>query len=687
MASRLMQRLRLSAPPITAGLIALAGGVVLIALDGGYPLTVWYSTALFFLALVVVTTAVAPPHAADRPSQPLIAALIVYAAFCGWGYLSMLWADAPGEAWHAANRALLYGLVLSAAVLRPWTQREALAGLAVVAFGVAGVAIVVLLNAQSGTSATDFFVEGRLSDPTGYPNATAAAWLIALWPALFLATTPLLGWVVRGFALAAATVLCQAALLSQSRGALVAFVATAVVFVGFSPRRWPTLLALTTVIGLTALAFDPLTAVREVRESAGLDSAVDDAVRAVVASSLAALVLGAAGAALGARVGPRLQSRGNIKRAGDYALAGFAVVGLVAILVSIGSPTRWLDDRWEDFKSSGYEQVEAGSTRFGGSLGSGRYDFYRVALEEFRRRPFTGVGGDNFAADYLLDRRTPEAPRHPHSLAFRLLGQLGLVGTGLFVAFLGLMAAAAVTAAGRARSPAESAIVMGALGGSVFFLFHALADWLWAFPGLGVLAFGLAGLAVRTRGSAAEFAPGELRLVRSGSRSLAWRSATSVQVILVVVVLAVAVSLALPGIAARYTSEAYESYRKDPGAALEHLSRAAELNPLSAEPLIARGVIARRVGRDELTLDALREAVGREPRNWFAFLELAMAEERLRLRDEARRSVDTAVRLNPRQAVVREVRKRIDRGVSVDANQVERELFGQLQARLDPTSE
>lgn len=678
--------MRLSAPPITPGLIALTAGVVLIAFDGGYPLTVWYPTALFFLALVVVTTAVAPPDEADRPSRQLIAVLIVYAAFCGWGYLSMLWADAPGDAWHAANRALLYGLVLLAALLRPWTRREALAGLAVVAFGVAAVAIVVLLSAQSG-SATDFFVEGRLSDPTGYPNATAAAWLIALWPALFLATTPLLGWVARGFALAAATVLCQAALLSQSRGALIAFVATAVVFVGFSPRRWPALLALTTVIGLTALAFDPLTAVRDVRESAGLDSAVDDAVRAIGASSLAALLLGAAGAAVGARLGPRLQSRGNIKRAGDYALAGFAVVALVAILVSIGSPARWLDDRWEDFKTSGYEQVEAGSTRFGGSLGSGRYDFYRVALDEFRRRPFTGVGGDNFAADYLLDRRTPEAPRHPHSLAFRLLGQLGLVGTGLFVAFLGLMGAAAVTAARRARSPAESAIVMGALGGSVFFLFHALADWLWAFPGLGVLAFGLAGLAVRTRGSAAESAPGELRLVRPGSRDSAWRSAASVQVVLVLLVLAVAVSLALPGIAARYTSSAYDGYRKDPDAALDHLKRAAELNPLSAEPLIARGVIARRVGRDELTLDALREAVGREPHNWFAFLELAMAEQRLKLEDEARRSAGTAVRLNPRQPVVREVRNRIDRGLRVDANEVERELFGQLQARLDPTSE
>ena len=98
-------------------------------------------------------------------------------------------------------------------------------------------------------------------------------------------------------------------------------------------------------------------------------------------------------------------------------------------------------------------------------------------------------------------------------------------------------------------------------------------------------------------------------------------------------------------------------------------------------------MIARRVGRDELTLDAVREAVGREPHNWFAFLELAMAEQRLKLEDEARRSAGTAVRLNPRQPVVREVRNRIDRGVRVDANEVERELFGQLQARLDPTSE
>ena len=86
--------------------------------------------------------------------------------------------------------------------------------------------------------------------------------------------------------------------------------------------------------------------------------------------------------------------------------------------------------------------------------------------------------------------------------------------------------------------------------------------------------------------------------------------------------LAAAVSLAIPGIAARYTASAYEHFREDPRTALDRLERAADLNRLSDEPLIAQGVIQQRLGRPGRAVAPLRRAIERRPGNWFSHLEL-----------------------------------------------------------------
>ena len=224
------------------------------------------------------------------------------------------------------------------------------------------------------------------------------------------------------------------------------------------------------------------------------------------------------------------------------------------------------------------------------------------------------MGGDNFADPYLLHRRTLEAPRHPHSLAFRILSQYGLVGTVLFLVFLGGMVAA-VLRARRRSGPETAALVSAAFAAFAAFFFHALVDWLWAFPALAVLAFAMLGVAARTEEQpvdALEPAPARCR----------WRHEWHSRV----VTLAAAVSLALPGVAARYTASAYEHFREHPKTALDQLERAADLDPLSDEPLVAEGVIEQRLGRPASAIDATRRAIERRPGNWFSHLELGLAQ-------------------------------------------------------------
>ena len=124
-----------------------------------------------------------------------------------------------------------------------------------------------------------------------------------------------------------------------------------------------------------------------------------------------------------------------------------AVVGIVVAIGVIGNPVDWGDQRWQDFKGD-YDKGGFGSSRFSGDLGSGRYDFWRVALDdEFSESPVVGEGADNFAVTYLEHRETSEEPFYPHSLPIRILAGTGIVGALLFAGF----AIAAIVAAFRSR--------------------------------------------------------------------------------------------------------------------------------------------------------------------------------------------------------------------------------------------
>ena len=653
------------------GLIVIVGGLVLTLDDGGYPPTVWYPAALFGLVLLaVVVIAVPPPRLEPRS---LLLALCAFGLFALLAYASIAWADDQGAAWLAANRILLYGLVLVVVTLHPWSPTGAAIAVAVTGFGLALIAAGILLGGVISDDPSDLFLGGRLSEPAGYLNATANLWLIGLWPALYFATR--LSWPAwaRGIALAVATLLLEMELLSQSRGAVIAFAGSALVYVLVTPRRWSTLLGLAAVIGLTALSFDTLVAVRDAARAADLGPALDDAARAIALSAAAALVLGFAAALVGARIRPEVERRKGLRTAGNVGLVVLALAGVAAILIAIGNPTDWVDARWQDFKTSGYSKVESGHTRFTGGLGSNRYDFYRVALNQFEDHPIVGVGGDNFADPYLLHRRTLEAPRHPHSLAFRILSQYGLVGTVLFLVFLGGMVAA-VLRARRRSGPETAALVSAAFAAFAAFFFHALVDWLWAFPALAVLAFAMLGVAART-----EEQPIDALEPRARPLPLAARVAFGV------VTLAAAVSLALPGVAARYTASAYEHFREHPKTALDQLERAADLDPLSDEPLVAEGVIEQRLGRPASAIAPLERAIERRPGNWFSHLELGLAQAEAGQSRAALRNLSEATRLNPRQPLARATYRRVRAGRKIDAVAVERALYRGLQRRLRAT--
>ncbi len=667
---------------LAPGLLVLVTGLLLSVLDSGFDPTVWYPAALFLLVLLALTIFVAPPRRAER-GRLVTVSVVLYGLFCVWSYLGIAWADAPGSAWEGANRALLYGLAIAIVVLRPWPRRAA-----VIAFALAGgvltaIATVVLIAGMGDPDPSNLLQEGRLAEPAGYVNATAGLWLIGVWPLLALAIDRALPLAARALAVGAATLLMQAAFLSQSRGAAIALVAAAVAYVALNTRRWPALLALAAPLVATYLTFDTIAKVREAPTVAALTPAFDSAVEAILIAAVVATAVAAVGLLVGRRGEPLAASRPTLRRNGDLALLALAVLAAVGVLVAMGNPVDWADDRWQDFKTTGYSEVNSAENRFTGSLGSGRYDFYRVAWSQFEDSPLIGVGQDNFANPYLERREGNEAPRHPHSLVLRMLSQAGLIGSALFFAALALLLAAAWGARGRLRRAGDQAVLaVGGIATFVAWFVQAAGDWLWVFPALGIVALALLGVAARVGEGETEPAPESELAVDGGpgarARLIANRSALAAGVLLA------GLSLVCAGIAARYTSAAYDSSASDIETAIERLDRAAELNPLSAEPLLAKGVLAQRIGRYDAAKEALDEATEREPDNWFIHFERALAESAQGDNRAAFADALEAKRLNPRQPLVDEVLAELRAGRRVDAAVVEEKLTRALENRLSP---
>jgi O-antigen ligase len=684
---RLIAPLR-EAPATVPALGALALMVVWASDQAGYPLTHWAPGGLIVLALLAIALLAVPSRWARIPPAVRIAVGCL-AAYTALSFLSILWAGVPGDAWEGANRTLLYLLVF--ALFACWAQTGVTAALALCAWTLAlvGVALFALLHvahaAGSAARLETLLPGGRLVYPAGYVNANAAQWLMAFWPALLLARERRLPWWVRGALAGGAVLLAEVALLSQSRGSVYATAVMAVLVFALLPGRVRTFaLALPIVAGIGAAA----PAVLRVGERVGalegashgasaLHSATAAVHGAAVATLLSALAVGAVAAA-----GAVLESRRTLSPPAaarvHRGVATVAVALLVALLAggwaAAGDPLARARHAWDTFKSpKGYAADSTTGSRLTSGLGSSRYDFYRVALDEFVAHPLVGIGADNFAESYLAHGRSSETPRYPHSVELRTLAQTGLVGALLAVAGLG----AALLASWRAlaqRHPDAAlarAVAAAAAAGFAYWVVHGSFDWFWEFAGLGAPAFALLGLACA-------LAPREegARAARADphGRRRRWSIALGA-----IAALAAIVSLTAPWLSGLQIQSAARIWVQAPTRAYARLDDAARLNPLSDEPYVVAGSIALRLGELARADHDFALALGRVPGDAYATLERGAIASTQGRRREALALLERAARLNPRDPLTREALALARRGRKVDIGELNRSIL--LNAR------
>jgi hypothetical protein len=567
-------------------------------------------------------------------------AAVALVAYGAWSALSIAWAVDKGDAWDGANRTLLYGAVFLAISLVPWTGRAALVALTAVVAVTTAVGVDAVDHAASAADPLDSFVKGRLAAPMGYTNATACLLLSVFWIAVGLAARRRAAFALRAATLACAGVLLSVALLCQSRGGALTFPIVAAVFFAIARDRLRCLVALLLVGGVVALNSAPLLDV-----FSGIEANRDPHVllhRAQHALVLVFLELLAAGALWAV-----VDARGRVPaRVTDWTgrivlnVAVVAVVGVAIAAVAVPQPRHKVVHAWHQFTSN--QLPVDGTAHFSAGLGSNRYDFWRVALREFQRHPVNGVGVDNFAIDYVKERKSDEEPLYPHSLELRAISQTGVIGALLLGAFLVLATLAGLSGRRLGESDASAAAPL-ALMPFADWLLHGSADWFWEFPPLGVL--GIAGVAL-----AAALGTRHERIARNRHRRVAL-SLVTVSAATAVFLAAVA-SFAFPLVAQRLVHAAAQGWHANPGKARSRLDTARRLNPLSEQPDLIAAEIALRL-KDWPWMDAaLRDAIRRDPKDWYTYFELGLVEDVQGHRAAALFALHRAHDLNPRDPIV-----------------------------------
>jgi O-antigen ligase/polysaccharide polymerase Wzy-like membrane protein/tetratricopeptide repeat protein len=655
-------------PALPLAVVAVGTFIWFAAANGGYDGTTWYPGALIVLALVVIGATTVP---AARTPRIVTIAVVALAAYAAWSYLSIGWAAQKGDAWDGANRSLLYAL--SFALFAAWRPRArpAVALLVVYSLGVAAVGLVELLRAASAADPRSMFSEGRFASPAGYMNANVALWFSALWPCVTLGARRELAPFLRGLLVGAAVLLCGLAVLGQSRGWLFTAPVAALLFIAIVPQRVRTTLTLALVLGATGVVTDTLLDVYRAAGERGFADTVSSAAQALIAAAVVAGVAAGLVALADRRTEPTPAQRRRAGRVLAVVAVLAAVGGLAVFVAAKGSPFTVASRAWHEFKTE--PSPYGGESRFTGSLGTHRYDFWRVAWDRFESAPIAGIGSDNFQEAYLARRHSDNAPKYPHSVELRAISQTGIVGTALLVVGMGAGLWAALLAV-RRRSGLGAAAAAAATASFLYWLVHGTVDWFWEFPALGAPAFALLGLAAGLLPRPAGPAP------RGTRRSSLWARVAGAPAVLLVLALVPAVSLGGPWLAEVEQKSAVSKWTKDPAAAYDHLASAAALNPLSAAPRLYGGSIAVRLGHRARAERYFRQALERDPDDAYAHLELGALLAQTGHPREAIATLARARRLDPRDDITAGVLRRVRRGKPVDIARVNRQLAARSRA-------
>jgi O-Antigen ligase len=616
---------------VTAG---VAAGVVALAHDNGSfgviqrnsaAILVWWAIALVLgLGLWRIS----------RPSRPALIAGAALGALTLLTFVSAAWAPSVETVLREGGRNALYlgvfTLVAAGANRRDpgrWCDGIALGIVSVFLLGLGG-----RLFPGTGGPNDSVALLGRaslrLSYPLGYWNALGilGALSVPLLTRLSIASRSATG---RALALAPVPAVIAGVYLTSSRTAIVALAVGSVSFFCLSAPRWPVIwrTAVWTIgsaAAIIVLLLHPVVSDGPL----GTNRAAEAGLRvALLLGAICALTAGAAAGFERVRVPASLSSRTADRRF----LALAAALALVAVIAA--NPV----ERFETFKEP--PAIDASDPNYiqghlTSTSGNARWEYWAVAVDEFRANPFSGGGAGSFGSWWEERRPVYVISRDAHSLYVETLGELGVPGLLCLVVLVACGAIGgtrrALASSGRGRTTAAAAT-----SSSLAFAVAAGLDWAWEVPALGAVGVALLALATTE--------PGPMPV-----GSAAPRSTGLVRACAVAVFAAVAIAAAIPILSENELRRSRSAAaRGDRVSALDAADMARRIEPWNASAYVQLALLHEEAGEYERARRAIEQALARDGRDWTLWVVAMRIQNELGDASAARTSLERARRLNP----------------------------------------
>lgn len=596
--------------------------------------------------------------------------VVLFGALAAFTALSVTWAVMPGLAYVEAGRTLAYLAVFVAAVAG---ARIASRATPVVIQGILLAAVATVVYALAArvwpASIGENEISNRIGQPFEYWNAVGTTAALAVPGLLWLATRRAGSVAARVLAYPAMGAVILAILLTQSRGALAAALVGAVAWLAIVPlrlRSLPVILAPAAVAGAVAAWALSKDAFAETAQPLAVKESVAGEFGLLLV--LMALVLALTGLVVNLGLERGLPSMRMRKRIGVAALAIACVVPLVAF-TSVAFSDRGIggtiEDRVDELTSeTDTAPSEQGAGRFA-AASSTRGKYWREADRVFDDRPSVGLGAGNFSTTRLRHRNDGSITRHAHGFVPQTMADLGIVGVVLSSALLlaWLVAAARATALyprrlpfrRQAEAPAarrdwdgERVAVVGLALIAIVFGLQSAIDWTWFVTGPTAMAMVAAGF-VAGRGpiAAADGGAATVKLGAPPRRPSSPRLLAAAGVLITALLTAWAIWQ--PQAANRKTSDALAlADAGDYGAAIAEAKSAADLNPLSSDPLLVQAAVETQGGQETAAEATLEEAVLKfpgDPQTWYRLAAFQLGT--LERPNEAAQTVRGALYLDP----------------------------------------
>lgn len=622
------------APALLLGGLALAGGGFALADRHIAGLAVWLLLAAM-LALGAASRATL-----GRPfywATGLIGALALFSAF------SSLWSGSIELSVIEADRVLVYlGFFLATFLIVQTGQARqrfgegiAITLIAVAALALASRLLPDLLSVSQGPQAG-----ARLSYPLGYWNGDGVVFGIATGLALWLSRRALAA-AVRWLAVVSLPAVLLALYFTYSRGGLMAAtVACGCLIVLSHDRLW---LLATLALG----TLGALPAVLAVQAHRSLAENLDNA--EIAGQGLRVLAILAAGSLLTAALFAGL--RRLERRPGGLTGRALAVsrnprvlkrAAVAAALLAIGATLAVGGRAWNEFSSPDLQPPSSPEDHLTQLSGSGRDEFWSVAVDAFGEKPLLGHGAGTYRFSWHLLRHNSVNNLDAHSLYLQAFAELGVVGGLLVLAVVGTLLWIGLAAWRAARGPRRD-LYAALFGTCLAFAICSAIDWFWQIAAMGAIFFLAAGVLVAAR--CAQIA--RLRAAANGHEA---RHRYGLAIGGLAAAWITAVALVGPLLVDREIASSNSAVADgNLASAVSHAETARSIEPWATSPYRQLGLLAESEGNYAAAVDWLGQGIDREEDSWLLRYLRARVEYKAGDQTTARADRREAQRLNPEE--------------------------------------